>query len=132
MHTTLGSADFKGTGIKTAFEQMRANAIINADNNARGLSIINFNITAFLARRRQKDALFILGLWAISPIKSNLERFKNYPTDGQKALEKRAENLIVNLQQRPDFSNDFAQELLDHIKTAIAEEINHLTVAQTA
>ncbi len=132
MNTTLEPADFKETTIKTAFEQMRANAIINAEHNARGISIIDFNITTFLSKRRQKDALFILGLWAVQPIKQNTERFKDHPIQGQTALQKRAENLIDHLNRRPDISDEFARESLLHIQNIIEQTFNSIKVAQTA
>lgn len=130
MNTTLTPGDFNGTTIKTAFEQMRANAIINAENSIRGVSIIDFNIGSFLGPRRQQDALFILGHWAIQPIRLNTSRFIEQPQRGKDALEHRARQLINHLENRAEVSHDFAATILEHIQKIIAEEINLLAAIE--
>lgn len=132
MNTTLSPCDFKGTGIKTAFEQMRANAIINAENNKRGISIINFNLTAFLHERRQNDLLFILKNWAVQPLRKDLSRFKFAAREGQKALEHRAQQLANHLSARNDITQEAIKTALSHMNETIAEEISLLRVAESA
>lgn len=132
MNTTLSPKDFKGTTIKTAFEQMRVNAIINAENSVRGISIINFNVSSFLTSRRQSDALFIFAHWAVQPIRKDLERFRMHPQEGQRALEHRAQQLTNHLSQRADITTELAQQMLEHMQNVIHEEIDLLQAAQTA
>lgn len=132
MNTTLGPQDFKGTTIKNAFEQMRANAIINAENSVRGISIINFNIGCFLTSKRKDDALFILCHWAIQPIRDNPERFKMHPQDGLHALQHRVKKLVDHLAERADITPEFAQKILDRSYNVIQDEINLLQAFQTA
>lgn len=132
MSPSLKPEDFKGTTIKTAFEQMRANAILNAENNVRGMSIINFNVACFLGKHRHNDALFIFAHWAIQPIKKDSERFKRNPIEGQDALKLRANQLTTHLSQREDISEEFSQTLLHHMKNVIAKEISKLKALQTA
>lgn len=103
------SNGFKGTNIKTPFEVMRASAIINANIDTRGLSLINFNLTTFLKKGREEDCYFILSLWAVIPIKNRPQHYIKHPQTGQQALIKRTEELINHLKKRSDTSDYFIE-----------------------
>ena len=121
--------EFKGSGIKTPFEKMRANAIINAKLDTVGMSLINFNITAFLGRSRHEDAFLILSLWAIKPIRDNLNAFQSNPHQGEEALNKRISVLIERFQTRPDMTPAFLDAATIRMNTAVESEIMHLKSA---
>lgn len=122
MKKIIRISDFKDTTIKTPFEQMRANAIINATQDAAGLSMINFNITTFLAKHRHEDAYFILSLWAVKPISTQTEKFMQRPEAGQDALKKRAEILMMHFQKRNDVTDAFIETALSHMNSSIQEK----------
>ena len=136
MSIELETSEFKGTNIKTPFEIMRASAIIHASMDTCGLSLINFNLTTFLARGREEDAHFILSLWAIEPIKHQTQKFRQNPHAGQQALIKRAEKLIERLAEREDTSNNFLEtvftRMTQHINKTLAEVCPDYDMAQSA
>lgn len=126
MTTILSSKKFKGTNIKTPFEVMRASAIINANIDVRGLSLINFNLTTFLEKGREEDSYFILSLWAVMPIKNQMQRFIEQPQSGQQALIRRVEELLTHLTKRSDTSDYFiemAYKKMTHNINQIFDEI---------
>lgn len=118
--------EFKGTNIKTPFEKMRARAIISAALDAQGLSLINFNLTAFLPRTKRDDAVLILCLWACEPIRQNPDKFRKHRTEGGIALNKRAEMLITNLKNRSDLPGGFLETAHVKMKEAISQEMAHI------
>ena len=131
MGTALSQKDFReNTTLRTPLEQMRANSMVSANHDKRGMSIISFNINAFLEPSKQDDALFILGRWAINPIQKNPTRFQNHPTEGKKALEGRAKTLINNLSTRKDMPVYFLEKLQTHMQVEIESEINLLCAMQ--
>ncbi len=123
--------DFSGTKIRTPLEIMRANAIINASNDHVGMGMINFNITAFLPRSREEDALHILGLWAIEPISKDTSRFRRFPEAGQDALFKRIHALTKHLANRPDVTDSFIEKARNYMKAAVEKELKILCAGQT-
>ncbi len=118
--------EFKNTGIKTPFEKMRARAIISAGLDAKGLSLINFNLTAFLPTAKRNDAILILCLWAGEPIRKQGEKFRAHPEQGKEALTKRVELLCQNLEQRKDLPNGFLDTAHLKMKEAIHNEMAYL------
>lgn len=136
MSTELAINKFKGTNIKTPFEIMRAGAIIHANMDTRGLSLINFNLTTFLQKGREEDAYFILSLWAIEPIKHQVQRFIQNPKAGQQALIKRTEKLMEHLAKREDTSDYFLEtvfaRMTQHIRKTLAEVCPNYDMAQSA
>ena len=136
MSTEIAISEFKGTNIKTPFEVMRAGAIIHANMDTRGLSLINFNLTTFLERGREEDAYSILSFWAIEPIKHQVQRFIQSPQAGQEALIKRAEKLIEHLAKREDTSDYFLEtvfaRMTQHINKTLAEVCPNYDMAQSA
>ncbi|PCI57076.1 MAG: hypothetical protein COB36_02060 [Alphaproteobacteria bacterium] len=136
MNTELAINKFKGTNIKTPFEIMRAGAIIHANMDTRGLSLINFNLTTFLQRGREEDAYSILSFWAIEPIKHQVQRFIQNPEAGREALIKRVEKLIEHLEKRNDTSDYFLEtvftRMTQHINRTLAEVCPNYDMAQSA
>lgn len=136
MSTKLTLSQFKGTNIKTPFEIMRANAIIDANMDIRGLSLINFNLTTFLKRGREEDAYFILSFWAIAPIKHQAQKFIQNPQAGQQALIKRTEKLIERLAEREDTSEYFLEtvftRMTQHINRTLSKICPDYDIAQSA
>lgn len=126
MNMSLYARDFTGTGIKTPFDQMRANAIINARHDVSGMSVINFNINAFLQKARHDEIYYILNLWAIEPIKRNPEKFKKYTDFGKRALQKRAEILRRNFEKAPQIHDWFIDTAMSSISEAIEQEIGSI------
>lgn len=123
MNMALYTRDFSGTGIKTPFDQMRANAMINAKHDVRGMSIINFNINAFLQQARHDDLYYILCQWAVEPIKRSPSKFKRYPEAGERALHKRAIALKNNFVKTPHMPDWLADTALEMMHSAIEEEM---------
>lgn len=115
---------FSNTSIKTPFEKMRARAIVNASLNAQGLSLINFNLTAFLSR--PNDATLILCLWAIEPIQQYSEKFRQHPQEGENALIDRVHNLAIHLQKRSDLPQNFLEHAQAQMKEAITKEMAYI------
>lgn len=115
MNMALYTRDFSNTGIKAPFDQMRANAMINAQHDTRGLSVLLFNINAFLLQGRRRDIMSILQLWAIEPIKRNKHKFKQHPEAGLRALYNRIHTLEEKLSGQPGigclFTKDAAAEM---------------------
>lgn len=120
-HRTFNA--FKGTNIKTPFERMRAKAIICANMDTRGLSLISFNLTTFLKKGREDDAFYILSHWAIEPTKQHTLKFHQNPQTGQQALIGRAEKLIEYLEKREDTSDYFLETVLQYMTQHIKDEI---------
>ncbi len=109
---------------------MRACAIINANLDVRGLSLINFNLTTFMGKGRQKDALFILSLWAIEPVRKQTQRFIESPKAGEAALIKRTDNLIVYLKKRSDASDCFIENATSQMTDRINKTIYAICQSQ--
>ncbi len=120
----LYTRDFTGTGIKTPFDQMRANAMINARHDTRGMSIIIFNLNAFLQQARHEDIYHILSLWAIEPLKRSPAKFRKYPEAGEKALYKRAKALQENLYKTPHIPDWLSESALEYMFNAIEQEMS--------
>lgn len=118
--------DFTGTTIKTPMDKMRAMSIIRAKDDPSGLSIINFNITAFLTTAKHPDAFFILGLWATEPVRRSPGKFIRFPHAGRQALATRSDALMVRLSQRPDINQNFIDGAKLHIAEMIGQEVTHL------
>ena len=115
--------DFSGTNIKKPMDKMRAHAIIRAKDDPSGLSIINFNLPAFLHKSRHKDAFFILSMWATEPVRRNSLKFVKYPEQGKQALRLRADALLQHISKREDTCNEFIQSASLYINTAIETEM---------
>tara|TARA_R110001592_G_scaffold20926_11_gene84687 strand:+ start:3513 stop:3929 length:417 start_codon:yes stop_codon:yes gene_type:complete len=126
MNMALYVRDYAGTGIKTPFDKMRANAMINARHDTRGMSIIEFNINAFLQQARHEDVYHILRLWAVEPLKRSPSKFQKYPEAGEKALYKRAQALKDNLLRAPHIGDWLAESASEHMSRAIEQELNVL------
>jgi len=124
--------EFKGANIKTPFEKMRARAIIFAGLDAEGLSLINFNLGAFLNYNKKQDGIMILKFWATQPIKEQTNKFHAHPEAGQKALYKRVDLLTENLKQRKDLPKGFLETATTEMKNAIECEIQTLRPSQSA
>ncbi len=118
--------EFKGTNIKTPFEKMRARAIINAGLDAQGLSLINFNLTAFLPSDKRNDAILILCLWASEPIRKQPKKCQSHPEQAKLNLYKRTNILIENLGKRNDLPNGFLGTTHVKMKEAINREMAYL------
>ncbi len=129
--TAMDARDYSGTTIKTPFEKMRANAIINAKNDTAGLSLINFNITAFLPKSKREDAYYLLSQWAIEPINLQKQKFLQYPQQGTQALIKRADLLIENLSKRNDLPDGFLEISGERMKEEINKTMHSLSHANT-
>lgn len=116
MNMALYTRDFSNIGITAPFDQMRANAMINAQHDKRGLSVILFNINAFLMQGRRRDILNILKLWAVEPIKRNKHKFKQHPEAGLRALCNRIKTLETSLSGQPGvgclFTKDAAADMI--------------------
>lgn len=123
MNMALYSRDFTGTGIKTPFDQMRANAMINARHDTRGTSIINFNINAFLQKARHDDLYYILSMWAVEPIMRSPVKFRKHPEAGKKALYKRVASLRKNFYSTRHIADWFADTAYEHMMIAVDNEI---------
>lgn len=118
--------EFEGTTIKTPFEKLRARAIINAGLDAQGLSLIHFNLPAFLSTEKRNDAILILCLWASEPIRKQPKQFRNFPDQGQAALDKRTDILRDHLEKRKDLPHGFLDTAHTRMKEAIAKEMAYL------
>lgn len=123
--------DFPKSGIKSPFERMRANAIINAKCDAAGYSMINFNITTFLPAERHSDAFMILSLWAIEPIRLAREKFMSHAEEGNKALRARTLHLLENLSKRNDIPSAFIIRAREHMFKTIESELDITPEKQT-
>lgn len=126
MKTAFNIRDFSGTTIKTAFDQMRANAVINAQHDTRGLSIISFNISAFIQDARYDDAYFLLNKWAVAPILRSPSKFKRYPRAGHDALYKRAMTLAQDLSDKRLIPYWFVESIMEQMNEQIAEHYSRL------
>ncbi len=124
---TQATDEFKHSTIKTPFEKMRARAIINAGLDTKGLSLINFNLTHFLSFSKRNDGLFILSLWACTPIQKAPEKFQQHSQQGIEALEKRIDILLNNLKSRGDLPNGFLKNAETQMKNAVSQKMNELT-----
>ncbi len=118
--------EFKGTTIKTPFEKMRANAILNATNDDKGLSIINFNVTGFVKAHKFDDVFYILCLWSVEPLEKAPRKFGRYPEAGEQALKTRAKGLIDNLSNRRDLTHEFIDTLRDGMTKMIENQMSPL------
>ncbi|MGH1457043.1 MAG: hypothetical protein ACRBDI_09700 [Alphaproteobacteria bacterium] len=118
--------EFKNTTIKTPFEKMRARAIITASLDAKGLSLINFNLTAFLPSSKRDDAILILCLWASEPLRKQADKFRAHPEQGKEALNKRIDLLCQNIGQRKDLPNGFLETAQIKMKEAINSDMAYL------
>ncbi len=130
MNMALYARDFTGTGIKTPFDQMRANAMINAHHDTRGMSIIIFNLNAFLQQARHEDIYHILSLWAIEPLKRSPAKFRKYPKAGKKALYKRAKSLQEKLYKAPHIPDWLSETSLEYMYNSIEKEISAFNMKQ--
>lgn len=119
--------EFKGTNIKTPFEKMRARAIISAGLDTQGISLINFNLTAFLSPEKRNDAIIILCIWATEPARKQRNKCKAYPEQAKLALYKRVETLRNFLEKRQDLPEGFSENAYRKMVDAINHEINHIT-----
>ncbi len=119
--------EFKGTNIKTPFEKMRARAIISSGLDAEGLSLINFNLSAFLSYDKRQDGIIILKFWATQPIREQTDKFRTHPETGKQALYKRVNLLEGNLKQRKDLPKGFLDNAITEMKSTIDKEISYLT-----
>lgn len=119
MKQSLNARDFAGTQIKTPFEKMRANAIVNAKYDTCGLSIISFNVFAFLQHGKSEDAYFLLRRWAIEPIKRNPVKFMKYPEAGYSALIKRVMKLDRDLAIKQNIPDWFAERATAQMRKAV-------------
>lgn len=126
MNMALYARDFTGTGIKTPFDQMRANAMINARHDTRGMSIINFNINAFMQQAKHEDIYHILSLWAVEPVKRSPTKFRKHPEAGERALYKRADVLKDNIYSTPHIPDWLADTAIDYMYAEIAKEMSAL------
>ena len=123
MEQAIAFQKFKGTCINTPFEKMRARALISADMDARGISLINFNLTAFLHYDKRPGAYLILSLWASEPIRKQVNKFRAYPDEGKQALYKRVYMLGENLRHRKDLPKGFLDKAIIQMKQAVDNEI---------
>ncbi len=121
MRMVYKASDFEGTKIKSAFDQMRANAVINAQHDTRGLSIISFNICAFIQQARFDDAYFVLNEWAVAPLLRNPQKFRKYPRAGMNALYKRAQVLIKDMSKRQNIPYWFIERIQSEMDMNIEE-----------
>lgn len=119
----LYTRDFSGTDINTPFDQMRANAMINARHDTRGTSIINFNINAFLQKARHNDLYYILSMWAVEPINRSPAKFRKHPEAGKRALYKRIESLKNNFYSTRNIADWFTDTAYEHMMIAVDNEI---------
>lgn len=119
----LYKRDFSSIGINAPFDQMRANAMINAQHDTRGLSVLLFNISAFLTQGRRKDTLNILKLWAVEPIKRNKAKFKQHPEAGLRALTNRVQILEDSLSGQPGIAYWFTKDAAAGMNAVVEQEI---------
>lgn len=125
-HALTEQHEFKGTTIKTPFEKMRARAIIGSGLDAQGLSLINFNLTAFLPYGKREDAILILCLWASEPVHKQHAKCQSNPEQAKIALYKRVDLLKENLEKRSDLPNGFLENAHTKMKEAINKEMAYL------
>ncbi len=118
--------DFSETGISTPFDQMRANAMINASHDTRGMSILIFNTNAFLQEARHQDLYYILSAWAVEPTKRSPAKFKRYPKAGKKALYKRVEIFKEKFYMAHHIHDYFVDKAVQHMLIAIDNELSLL------
>ena len=126
MNLALYTRSFPGTGLKTPFDQMRANAMINARHDTRGMSVLIFNANYFLQEARHHDLYYILSMWAVEPIKRNPVKFKKYPESGKKALYERVEIMKKNFYMARHIHDCFVDKAADHMMIAIDNELSLL------
>ncbi len=126
MKMVFNTRDFSGTTIKTAFDQMRANAVINAQHDTRGLSVISFNISAFIQDARYDDAYFLLNKWAVAPIIRSPSKFKRYPRAGHDALYKRAITLAQDLSDKRLIPYWFVESIMKQMNEQITDHYARL------
>lgn len=119
--------EFKGSELKTPFDQMRANAMINAGHDDRGLSVLHFNICAFLNQGRRNDIHYILKLWAIEPINKNAQKFRKYPEAGYNALLKRITILEKSLSKHRNIGYWFTKDAAAEMRNALEKEMQNLS-----
>ncbi len=115
---------FDTTNITCAVERMRANAIINAQMNVEGLSMIGFNLPLFTSSKREEDGLLILAQWAIEPIRKNPAKFMRFPEVGEDALHQRAHNLFLHLSKRKDITEQFLDSAAERMSQAISMQMS--------
>ncbi len=123
MNMALYQRDFSSIGIKAPFDQMRANAMINAQHDTRGLSVLLFNINAFLMQGRRRDLVNILQLWAIEPIKRNKHKFKQHPQAGLRALQNRIQVLEDTLSGQPGIGYLFTKDAAADMNAAVEKQM---------
>jgi len=126
MKQSLSVRDFAGTRIKTPFEKMRANAIVNAKYDTCGLSIISFNVFAFLQHGKSEEAYFLLRRWAVEPIRRNPSKFVRYPEAGYSALMKRVMKLDRDLQIKQNIPDWFAEHATAQMRKAVDDAMYDL------
>ncbi len=126
MNMALYFRNFIGSGIKTPFDQMRANAMINAQHDKRGMSILIFNANYFLQEARHQDLYYILSLWAVEPTKRSPAKFKKYPEAGRKALYKRVETFRKYFYMARHIHDCFVDKAIEHMMIAINNELSIL------
>ncbi|MCK5374158.1 MAG: hypothetical protein KAJ40_02640 [Alphaproteobacteria bacterium] len=124
MNMALYSRNFSGTGIKTPFDQMRANAMINARHDTRGMSILIFNVNYFLQEARHQDLYYVLSTWAIEPMRRSPAKFKRYPEAGKKALYKRVDICKRNFYMARHIHDCFVDKIVEHMMIAIDNELS--------
>lgn len=126
MKQSLSARDFAGTQIKTPFEKMRANAIVNAKYDTCGLSIISFNVFAFLQHGKSQDAHHLLCRWAVEPIRRNPSKFIKYPEAGYSALIKRVMKLDRDLAIKQNIPDWFAERATAQMRKAVDDAMYDL------
>lgn len=126
MKQSLSARDLAGTEISTPFEKMRANTIVNAKYDTCGLSIISFNVFAFLQHGKSEDAYFLLCRWAIEPIKRNPSKFIKYPEAGYSALIKRVMKLDRDFAIKQNIPDWFAERATAQMRKAVDDAMYEL------
>jgi hypothetical protein len=123
MNMALYFRDFSDTGIKTPFDQMRANAMINAQHDTRGMSILVFNANYFLQEARHQDLYYILSLWAVEPTQRSPVKFRKYPEAGKNALYKRMDTFKEHFYKARHIHDCFIDKAIEHMIIAIDNEL---------
>jgi|GEM_PF-4894880 len=124
MNMALYFRNFAGSGIKTPFDQMRANAMINAQHDTRGMSVLVFNANYLLQEARHQDLYYILSLWAVEPMKRSPVKFRKYPEAGEKALQKRMEIFKNHFYMARHIHDCFVDKAIEHMMIAIDNELS--------
>ncbi len=123
MNMALYTRDFSSIGLTIPFDQMRANAMINAQHDTRGISVLLFNINAFLSQGRRRDILNILKMWAIEPIKRNKDQFEQHPEAGLRALMNRIQTLETSLSGQPGIGCLFTKDAAAGMNAMVEKEM---------